>query len=297
MNDSLHTQPAASSALALTTPSDAGFDPVKLANALDFAASCETRWPRDLGSGLRADPKFHEPPPWNTVLGPTRDRSGPNGVVLRGGAIVASYGDSLAVDMSFSIAKSYLAVLTGIAIRDGLIADLDSPVRNSSLDDGFESAQNQTITWRHLLHQSSEWEGTLWSKPDLVDRNRQVGKTADNSHKGSHRDLQTPGTVYEYNDVRVNRLSLSLMQVFGRELGEVLKAEVMDPIGASNSWTWHPYSNSAFDINGKTLYSVPGGSHWGGGIFMHSEDHARFGQLIANDGCWDGQRLLPEGWV
>jgi CubicO group peptidase (beta-lactamase class C family) len=43
--------------------------------------------------------------------------------------------------------------------------------------------------------------------------------------------------------------------------------------------------------------SVPGGSHWGGGLWMSTRDHARFGLLHARDGVWDGRRLLPDGWV
>ena len=43
--------------------------------------------------------------------------------------------------------------------------------------------------------------------------------------------------------------------------------------------------------------SVPGGSHWGGGIFIHSEDHARLGLLVLAGGVWAGRRILPTGWV
>jgi CubicO group peptidase (beta-lactamase class C family) len=45
------------------------------------------------------------------------------------------------------------------------------------------------------------------------------------------------------------------------------------------------------------VQSVSGGGHWGGGIFIGTEDHARFGQLVLQDGAWAGRRVLPEGWV
>jgi CubicO group peptidase (beta-lactamase class C family) len=287
----------AAGAWTLADTQDAGFDPIALATALQFATDAETAWPRDLGTGLNADPNSNEPPPWNEVLGPTQDRTGPNGVIIRDGRLVATYGDPSVVDMTFSVAKSYLAVLTGIAVRKGLIPDIDEPVREHAPAPDLNTDQNRTITWRHFLNQTSEWEGTLWSKPDLIDRNRQVGQNADNSRKGQHRDLGAPGSLYEYNDVRVNRLSLALMQVFGRELPDVLREEIMAPIGASSNWHWHGYRNSTATINGAQLTSVPGGSHWGGGVFMNSEDHARFGLLIARDGIWNGKALLPAGWV
>ena len=64
-------------------------------------------------------------------------------------------------DMTFSVAKSYLAICAGLAVDDGLISGIDDPV-----DDGtFDANQNRTITWRHLLRQTSEWEGTLGARP------------------------------------------------------------------------------------------------------------------------------------
>jgi len=276
---------------------DAGLDAQKLAEAVAFAQAAETSWPRDLSRGLAAGTATREPPPWNKVLGPTKDRTGPNGLILRGGRIAAEWGDTLRPDMTFSIAKSYLSILTGIAVARGLIRNVDDPMREYALDDGFDSAQNRDITWRHLLHQTSEWEGTLWDKPDLIDRNRQVGVGSDNSRKGTHRNLQAPGSFWEYNDVRVNRLALSLLQVFRRPLPEVLREAIMDPIGASDTWEWHAYSNARFEIDGQEMPSVPGGAHWGGGIFISSRDHARTALLMARGGRWNGKQLLPDSWV
>jgi CubicO group peptidase (beta-lactamase class C family) len=276
---------------------DAGMDAERLADAVAFAEAAETPWPRDLSNGLAAGTAIHEKPPWNKVLGPTKDRGSPNGLIVRGGRIVAEWGDTRRTDMTFSVAKSYLSMLAGVAVTEGLIRDVDDPVRDYALDDGFDSEQNRGITWRHLLQQTSEWEGTLWEKPDLVDRNRQVGPDSDNSRKGTHRDLQPPGSFWEYNDVRVNRLSLSLLQVFRRPLPEVLAETIMGPIGASDTWEWHAYGNARFTIDGEDMPSVPGGSHWGGGIFISSRDHARVGLMMARGGCWNDQQLLPGSWI
>jgi CubicO group peptidase (beta-lactamase class C family) len=278
-------------------PEELGFDAKALDAAATFAVQAETSWPRDLSSGLNADPNSNEPPPWNEVLGPTQDRGGPNGLIIRHGRCAARWGETTRVDMTYSVAKSYLAILAGVALREGLIRDLDQRVAETALDDGFDSPHNRDITWRHFLQQTSEWEGTLWDKPDLIDRNRQVGVGADNSRKGTHRELRAPGSFYEYNDVRVNRFSLALLHVFREPLPQVLKREVMDPIGCSDTWQWHAYRNAFAEIDGQRMPSVPGGAHWGGGIFISSEDHARFGLMVLADGCWDGRRILPEGYV
>lgn len=259
-----------------------------------YAMSHEVAWPLDLRAHLESG--YFEAPPSNEVLGPIRPRGGPNGLVIRGGALIAHWGNPRRVDFTFSVAKSYLSLLAGIAVADGLIRDLDEPVRLTVLDGGFEGPHNGAITWRHLLQQTSEWEGTLFGKSDVVDRNRNLAMEG-KGLKGDVRPLRKPGTFWEYNDVRVNRLSLALLRVFRRPLPEVFAKRIMRPIGASAGWSWHGYRTSMVEIDGQQMESVSGGSHWGGGIAIHAEDQARIGRLMLQHGVWEGQRLLPERWV
>ncbi len=241
--------------------------------------------------------EWNETGPWSAIVGPVIPRGKPAGVIVKGGRIAASWGDVSRVDMTFSIAKSYLAVLAGLAVDDGLIR-LDDPVAKTVDGPHFASAHNAKITWRHLLTQASEWEGVIFEKSDQVDHNRQIGAGADNSRKGEKRELREPGTFYEYNDVRVNVLSYALLRRFGRALPEVLKERIMDPIGASDTWRWHGYENSWVDLgNGRKAQSVPGGAHWGGGIFISALDHARLGLLIGRQGEWGGRQLLSKAYI
>ena len=279
------------------SPESVDLDPAALARAVRFAESAETAWPIDLAAGLSADPEMREPAPWNEVLGPTRRRGAPNGLVVRRGRVAARWGDTRRADMTFSVAKSYLALLAMVALERGLVPGLDRRVAETVTSPLLEGDHNAAITWRHLLQQTSEWEGTLWDKPDLVDRNRRVGAGADNSRKGTHRDLQRPGAFWEYNDVRVNLLSLMLLHVFRRPLAEVLAETIMAPIGASDDWEWLAYRNAHTDIDGVRMPSVPGGAHWGGGLFIGSEDHARVGLLVAREGRWEGRDVLARDSV
>jgi CubicO group peptidase (beta-lactamase class C family) len=273
----------------------AGFDPGRLAEAVAYAERWETPWPRDLRAHLESG-QF-EPPPDNAILGPVAPRGGPNGLVLRHGRLAARWGDTRQVDMTFSVAKSYLALLAGIAVGDGLVPDLDARVAESVDDGGFEGPHNGAVTWRHLLQNTSEWEGTLFGKSDLIDRGRDLAVEGQ-GRKGLKRTLQPPGTYWEYNDVRVNRLSLALLRRFGRPLPEVFAERIMRPIGASADWSWHGYETSWVEVPGRgRVQSVSGGGHWGGGVFIHAEDQARIGLLAAQNGVWAGRRLLPEGWV
>jgi CubicO group peptidase (beta-lactamase class C family) len=49
--------------------------------------------------------------------------------------------------------------------------------------------------------------------------------------------------------------------------------------------------------DGVRLPSVHGGSHWGGGLWMSTRDHARLGLLIASGGRWSGYELVPAWWI
>ena len=276
-------------------PWEPRLDP-RFTSAASHAAENETKWSRDLA--VEIPRQFEEQPPWNEVLGPVQPRGGPNGLILVGGQIVAEWGNTLQIDQTFSVAKSYLSILAGLAIDRGLIADVHDPVARTVDDGGFGGSHNGKITWHHLLQQTSEWEGMLWDKPDLIDRNRVAGGLGSRgAKKGTHRDLQEPGGFWEYNDVRVNRLSLALLRVWRRPLPEVFRELVMDPIGASRDWQWRGYRNSTVMIDGCAVESVAGGSHWGGGVFIHARDQARIGLLMQRGGMWGDKRILSADWI
>ncbi len=272
----------------------AGMHWMWLEEAARFAAENETAWPTDLR--LHLESGFFEPAPLNAVLGPVRPRGPANGLVLRRGHKIATWGDTRQVDFTFSAAKSYLSLLAGVAVMDGLITDLDEPVGRSVHDGGFDDAQNRDITWRHLLQNTSEWAGTLFGKSDAIDHNRDL-RLEGKARKGDARRRHAPSAHWEYNDVRVNRLSLALLRRFRRPLPEVFAERVMHPIGASSDWSWHGYGTSRVEIDGRMIESVSGGTHWGGGVLIHAEDQARIGLLMLRRGDWNGRRILPASWI
>ncbi|MCC7367027.1 MAG: serine hydrolase [Chloroflexi bacterium] len=277
------------------TPEQSGFDAAALSQAIDYSVAHETSWPTDLNIALAQSNAAEGPN--GEVIGPVKARGGVSGLVVRRGYIVAEWGDPDRVDMTFSISKSYLATLAGLALDRGLIRGIDDPVREYADDGGFDPPRNSKIRWRHLLQLTSEWSGTLWGKPDSVDHNRAVGGDANTEAKGTPRLMRDPGSYWEYNDVRVNRLALALLRVWRRPLPAVLRDEIMDPIGASDTWQWHGYRNSYVEIDGQPVQSVSGGGHWGGGIWINTFDHARFGLLHLNRGRWGDRQIVSEAWV
>jgi CubicO group peptidase (beta-lactamase class C family) len=114
---------------------------------------------------------------------------------------------------------------------------------------------------------------------------------------GAARARHKPGSVYQYNDVRTNALALAALNVWRRPLPQVLRDNVLEPIGASNKWRWFGYENSWIVLDGQPVQSVTGGGHWGGGLFIDAYDMARFGLLAMNRGRWKERQIVSEQWL
>lgn len=280
------------------TPAEAGFDPARLKAAIDLAIASESRRPRDMAEDQRTS--FGAREPMADIVGPMKPRGDMTGIIVKDGYIVAEWGEPGRVDMAHSVTKSFLSSVIGIAYDRGMI-DPDAPVApyvppvqpypKGDPIDLFPTPRDRTITWDDMLRQTSDWEGTLWGKPDWVDR---PGPDPESQRT---RERAKPGTTWKYNDTRVNALALAALNVWRRPLPQVLKEYVMDPIGASNTWRWFGYDNSFVVLDGAVMQSVSGGGHYGGGMWIDAYDMARFGLLTARGGRWGGRQLLSLQWV
>ncbi|NAY92601.1 serine hydrolase [Muricauda sp. JGD-17] len=265
-------------------------DAQQLNKAVDFAKANQYSGSSDL---RRAILKGFEREPFHEILGPTKKRGGPAGMILKNGYLLASWGDTQRVDMTFSVTKSFLSTVAGLAEDQGLIKSITNKVANYVWDGTFDGEHNSKITWEHLLQQNSDWSGELWGLKDWADRPPREGGLDD----WRFRKLNEPGTVMEYNDVRVNVLSYSLTNVWRKPLPLVLKEELMDKIGATPTWRWYGYDHAWTVIDGMQMKSVTGGGHSGAGLFICTEDMARFGMVFLNNGRWKDQQLISEDWI
>jgi len=286
-----------------------GFDSIKLYKAIQFAIEHESKQPRSME--LSQAMTFGKEP-FGDAVGPLADRGEPTGLIIHHGYIIAEWGEPGRVDMTHSVTKSFLSTVIGLAVDEKLIRSVQDTVANyvgpiepydptvinrtaeqfgrPELLKPFATPHNRTLTWDVMLRQTSDWEGTLWGKPDWADR-----PDADAS-KWMRNKRNVAGSVWEYNDVRVNALALAATCVWRRPLPEVLKNYIMDPIGASPTWRWFGYRNSWIILDGKIVQSVSGGGHWGGGMFINAYDLARFGLLTLHKGNWNGKQLLSSAW-
>jgi CubicO group peptidase (beta-lactamase class C family) len=297
---------------ARKTPAEAGINPQLLKAAIDFSIASEVKNPRDLK--LNHYQTFGRREPFGEAIGPIKDRGDLTGVIVHKGVIVAEWGEPARVDMTHSVTKSLLSSVVGLAFDSGMIRSVDDTAREyvapiqlynplyagsnradrmgaPDLIDLFDTPHNRAITWNHLLRQTSDWEGTLWGKPDWADR------PSDKPNEWLTRVRGKPGTAYKYNDTRVNVLALAALNVWRKPLPQVLKEKIMDPIGASNSWRWFGYDNAWVVIDGQPVQSITGGGHFGGGMFINAYDMARFGLLTLRRGKWGDRQLLSEKWL
>lgn len=294
------------------SPGSVAVDSALLQDAIAWAQQHESKEPRDLKKAHYQSGFGREP--FGYPAGPLKERGPATGLIIKNGYIIAEWGEPGRVDQTFSMAKSFLSSVAGLAFDTGLIASVDDKVypymapiipyepnrladnKSDALDhkdviELFDTEHNRTIAWDHMLRQTSDWEGTLWGKPDWADRPSQ------NSEEWLTRKRNAPGTVYKYNDTRVNVLALALLNIWRQPLPVVLKEKIMDPIGASRSWRWTGYDNSWVVMDGQLMQSVSGGSHWGGGMFINAYDQARFGYLTLHNGKWNNKQLISERWL
>ena len=268
-------------------------------DAIAYAQQHEVKWPRDPAHDpARWGVHHDDPPPYDRLRGPVHPRGGVSGVVLVEGEEVAAWGEPDRADQTFSVAKTYLAILAGIAAARGLL-DPAERVADRLPGIGFDSAHNRAITWEHLLTQTSEWEGVCLGMPDQVEHHRRVAHDPKppGGKKGERRALQAPGTYWEYNDVRINQLSLALLHLFRRPLPDVFLETVLQPLGGGDGFLWEGYDDAWVEIEGRGMQSVPGGTHWGGGVSISARDQARIGQLLLDGGTHAGREIVPREWV
>lgn len=293
-------------------PAEFGMDVSKLKEAIEFARTHESTENPNLKIAHYESAFGREP--FGYPVGPMKTRGSATGLIIYKGYVVGEWGDPNRVDLTFSVAKSFLSTTAGLAVSEGLIQseqDLVYPymapiypydparmlqnkadhLEEEDVFDLFDTDHNRKITWDHLLRQTSDWEGSLWGKPDWADR------PAEGVKQKRTRPQNEPGSVYEYNDTRVNVLALALLNVWRKPLPMVLKEKVMDQIGASDTWRWTGYENSFVILDGQIVQSVSGGSHWGGGMMISAWDQARFGYLTLRNGSWNGKQIIPTSWL
>ena len=175
---------------------------------------------------------------------------------------------------SQSIAKAFYAVLFGVAIEKGLLKELDEPIKNY-LPAWQEDARGE-ITIRNLLEMKSGlYRSESWNEEMFLSRN--------NLDFALNVELvNKPGELFEYNNVNTALLGPVIEQIFNASAHEVLKKEILEPLGITEYGLWKDHA-----LNDVTFH----------GIDMAPIDFIKFGQLYAQNGMWNGQQIINKQFL
>ena len=185
---------------------------------------------------------------------------------------------------SFSIAKSFVSALVGIAIAEGHIGSVEDPVTRYVPELLEKDARYRNITLRHLL--------TMASGIRYVERGLPWGDDARTYYATDMRALAVsspisgqPGQAFLYNNSNPLLLGLVLERATGRPVAKYLEEKIWKPLGMEAAGSWSLDSErSGFEkmesgINGRAI------------------DFAKFGRLFLKRGNWNGVQLVPADWV
>lgn len=211
-------------------------------------------------------------------------------VVLKNGKIVyEDYFQGTAQDdkrISWSVAKSYLSALIGVLLDEGKIASINDPVTKYA--PALKGGAYDGATIRHVLNMAS---GVVFDEDYLAkdsDINRMgrvlaLGGKMDDFAAGLAARFTEPGTQWQYVSIDTHVLSMVVRGATDRPIAELLSEKIIAPMGLE----YAPYY----------LTDGVGTAFVLGGLNMTTRDYARFGQMFAQNGRYNGKQIVPADWV
>ncbi|MEM1302303.1 MAG: serine hydrolase, partial [Pseudomonadota bacterium] len=218
------------------------------------------------------------------------DRSLTAIVVLKDGQIVhEDYFQGTTAEsprISWSVAKSYLATLFGIAVENGDIASLDHPVTDYAPSLVGTAYNDATI--RNVLNMASgvvfdEDYFDFWSDINKMGRVLALGGSMDRFATKLDATFGPAGEIWQYTSIDTHVLGMVLRGATGRSVPELLSEHIIAPLG--------------LEADGSYLTDGNGVAFVLGGLNFRTRDFARFGQMILQGGTWQGQQIVSTDWI
>ena len=222
--------------------------------------------------------------PWVT------ERSVTSTLVLKDGAIVhEAYYLGTAPDdrrISWSVAKSYLSALFGILVDQGAIASLDDPVTKYA--PVLAGGAYDEATVRNVLQMSS---GITFDEDYLdydSDINRMgrvlaLGGRMDDFAAGLTESFAGPRETWKYTSIDTHVVGMVARGATGRDIADLMSENLIKPLG--------------LDRTPLYLTDGVGVAFVLGGLNITTRDYARFGQMILQNGEWQGKQIVPADWI
>ncbi len=202
-------------------------------------------------------------------------------MLLRHGAVVAegwwSPYQRDDVHLLYSLSKSFTSTACGLAVAEGRFS-LDDTVVSffPEHDDVATDPRVRSLRVRHLLAMATGHTEDALERAVRIDRDEPV--------RGFLQVVpeQEPGSGFAYNNIATYTVGAIVQRVTGQDLLSYLRPRLLDPLGIEDAY-WDRYPADR-DLGFS-------------GLHLSTESVARFGQLYLDDGVWQGERLLPAGWV
>lgn len=209
-------------------------------------------------------------------------------LILKDGKIIYErylHGDSVeSVHMSFSMAKSFVSAMVGVAVEEGDIASIDDPVKKYLPE--LTSATFNGVTIKHILQMAS---GVAFNE-DYTDANSDINKMVAAVQTMSYLDYintlgraHEPGSYNHYASINPQLLGILLIRATGMSLTAYTAEKIWKPLGMEHIGMWR-LDNEGFELAM-------------GGLAATARDYARLGLLYLNKGKSDTQQVLPASWV
>ena len=188
--------------------------------------------------------------------------------------------------IGWSVSKSFLSALTGIFVNEGVIESLNDPVTKYAPALAGSAYDGATI--KNVLQMSS---GVTFNEDYLdfhSDINRMgrvlaLGGSMDGFAAGLSESSARPGERWQYVSIDTHVLAMVLRGATGASLTELMGVKITTPLGLESD---PYYLTDGFGV----AFAL-------GGLNMTTRDFARFGQMIANGGRWNGQQIVPADWI
>lgn len=218
------------------------------------------------------------------------DRSVTGLVVLSGGQMMME-GYFLGTEqsdlrISWSVAKSVLSLLLGQLHAEGVIPDLDAPVTQYVSELRGSAYDGATI--RNVLQMASgvafnEDYLDFWSDINRMGRVLALGGSMDGFAAGQSARRGAPGADWQYVSIDTHVLGMVIRGATGRAIPDLIEERLFRPLGLERD----PF----YVTDGEGVAFVLGG------LNLTTRDYARIGQLVAQDGMWNGQQIIPADWI
>ena len=187
--------------------------------------------------------------------------------------------------ISWSVAKSFVSALVGIAVNEGHIDSIEDPI--DRYVPGFMNSAYAGVRIKDVLQMSS---GVRWNE-DYSDPQSDIsrfgaaiaaGGSLENFVAGMVR-AEPPGTLCQYNSADTQALGSLLVAATGRTMTDYMQEKLYEPLG--------------MEFDGYWLLDSTGMEMAFGGLNLTARDFAKIGELFRNNGIWQDRRIIPEAWV